>query len=89
MDSYKKDNEALLNRLKRVEGQVKGIQKMVENEKYCGDIMIQISAAKAALEKVGGILLENHMKTCIKDAIHDQRDEKIDELINIMLKFTK
>jgi DNA-binding FrmR family transcriptional regulator len=89
MISKEKDNEALLNRLKRIEGQVKGIQKMVENGKYCSDILIQITAAKAALEKVGGIILEEHLKTCIKGAVEENKDEEVDELIKIMLKYMK
>ncbi len=87
IDSKDKDQEALLNRLRRVEGQVKGIQRMIENKKYCGDILTQIAAAKAALEKAGSIVLEKHLKTCIKDAVEEKNDENIDELINIMLKF--
>lgn len=89
MNSNEKENKALLNRLKRIEGQVKGIQKMVENKKYCSDILIQITAARAALEKVGGMILEEHAKTCIKRAVQEKNDEKIDELIDIMLKYMK
>ncbi|HHT51143.1 MAG TPA: metal-sensitive transcriptional regulator [Eubacteriaceae bacterium] len=83
------NTDALINRLKRIEGQVKGIQKMIENKKYCSDILIQITAARAALEKVGGIILEEHLKTCIKSAVEENKEEKIDELISIMLKYMK
>ncbi|RBP39212.1 metal-sensitive transcriptional regulator [Garciella nitratireducens] len=89
MNSKDKEQEALLNRLKRIEGQVKGIQRMIENKKYCGDILTQIAAAKAALEKVGGIVLEEHLKTCIKEAVEEKNDENVNELIKIMLKFMK
>lgn len=89
MSSNKKDQEALLNRLKRIEGQVKGIQKMVESQKYCGDILTQVAAAKAALEKVGGIILEEHLKTCVKNAVEGKNEQDIDDLIKIMLKFMK
>lgn len=57
---------SIINRLRRIEGQVKGIQKMVEKDKVCGDILIQIAAARAALNKVGGIILEDHMKDCLR-----------------------
>lgn len=89
MNYNEKENKALVNRLKRIEGQVKGIQKMVENKKYCSDILIQITAARAALERVGGMILEEHVKTCIKGAVQENNDEKIDELIDIMLKYMK
>lgn len=89
MNSHENSNEALLNRLKRIEGQVKGIQRMIEDGKYCGDILIQIAAAKAALGKVGGIVLEKHSKKCIKNAVEENKEEKIDELIDMMLKFMK
>lgn len=89
MNYNEKENKALVNRLKRIEGQVKGIQKMVENKKYCSDILIQITAARAALERVGGMILEEHVKTCIKAAVQENNDEKIDELIDIMLKYMK
>ncbi len=89
MNSHENSKDALLNRLRRIEGQVKGIQKMIENDKYCGDILIQVAAAKAALGKVGGIVLEEHTKKCIKNAVEEKREESIDELINIILKFMK
>ena len=55
------ENEAIIKRLRRIEGQVKGIQKMIEEGKYCGDILIQISAVRSAMNSVGGLILENHM----------------------------
>jgi len=85
---YKK---TLLNRVKRVEGQVKGIERMIEEEEFCGDILMQISAARSALNKVGGIILENYAKKCIvqKQNLLDQSDDALDELIDIILKYTK
>ena len=59
------DNNNTLIRLRKIEGQIKGIQKMIEEQKSCGDILIQISAARSALNSVGGIVLENYMKNCI------------------------
>ncbi|EOD00649.1 metal-sensitive transcriptional regulator [Caldisalinibacter kiritimatiensis] len=85
-----KDTDSILKRLRRIEGQVKGIQRMVEEQKYCGDILIQIAAARAALNKVGGLILEYHMKDCIKDYMEDkEKDEVLEELIDVMLKYTK
>jgi DNA-binding FrmR family transcriptional regulator len=65
----KQTREDSLKRLNRIEGQVKGISRMVEEERYCIDIINQISAAKSALEKVGVIILKGHLKTCVKEAM--------------------
>ena len=61
------DKELLLKRLRRIEGQIKGIQGMVENERYCVDILTQISAAKSAINAVGNMILENHIRGCVKE----------------------
>ncbi|RKD34637.1 metal-sensitive transcriptional regulator [Thermohalobacter berrensis] len=80
----------IIKRLRRIEGQIKGIQRMVEEEKCCKDILIQIAAARAALNKVGGLLLENHVKDCFLKEINDNnKEELINELIDIMMKYTK
>lgn len=90
MNSYSDEKEVLLKRLRRIEGQVKGIQKMIEEERYCNDILIQIAAIRSAINKVGGIVLENHLKGCVKhNLINDDSDEVIDELIDTMVKFIK
>ncbi|SHJ87306.1 metal-sensitive transcriptional regulator [Tepidibacter formicigenes] len=92
-DKSKHDKEAIIKRLRRIEGQVKGIQKMVNEEKYCVDILIQIAAIRSAIDKVGGIILENHVKRCVKKTIDnsngEETDRVIDELIKTMLKFMK
>jgi CsoR family transcriptional regulator, copper-sensing transcriptional repressor len=80
----------LLKRLRRIEGQIKGIHKMIDSEQTCNDVLIQIAAVKAAINKVGGLVLENYSKTCIKKAIeNEQADENIEILINTIIKFTK
>ncbi|HHV38217.1 MAG TPA: metal-sensitive transcriptional regulator, partial [Tepidimicrobium sp.] len=85
-----KDKQAVIKRLRRIEGQVKGIQKMVENEKNCGDILIQIAAVRAAMNSVGGLILENHMKDCLKDYLDGvAKDESLDDLVDVMIKYTK
>ncbi len=89
MVSYSDDKEAILKRLKRIEGQVKGIYKMVDEGRYCNDILTQIAAVRSAINKVGGIVLENHLKGCVKDSISRNEDEVIDELIDTMIKFIK
>ncbi|MFJ6414501.1 metal-sensing transcriptional repressor [Terribacillus saccharophilus] len=84
------DKEKLLNRLKRIEGQVRGIQKMVEDDRYCVDILTQISAINAAIKRVGLQLLENHTHHCVSDAIKDgDGQEAIRELMDVFERFTK
>lgn len=87
------DKQAIIKRLNRIEGQVKGIQKMVEDERYCVDILVQISAIRSAINKVGNIILENHIKGCvsssIKDGDNEQSEQVISELMNTINKFTK
>ena len=90
MNSYSNEKDSLLKRLKRIEGQVKGIQKMIEDDRYCNDILIQIAAVRSAMNKVGGLILENHLKGCVKKSLEEQpSDEVIDELIKTMIKFIK
>ncbi|WP_173916890.1 metal-sensing transcriptional repressor [Halobacillus sp. Marseille-Q1614] len=85
-----KEKDAVLNRLKRIEGQVRGIQKMVEEERYCVDILIQISAINKALNKVGYNLLERHTHHCVAGAIKDGNgEEAIDELMKVIQQFSK
>ncbi|MET0237110.1 MAG: metal-sensitive transcriptional regulator [Kibdelosporangium sp.] len=69
MRGYTGDKEALLKRLRRVEGQIRGLQRMVENDDYCIDILTQISAATKALQAVSLGLLDEHLKHCVADAI--------------------
>lgn len=70
------DSAAVLGRLKRIEGQVRGMVRMVEEGKTCEDILVQIGAAKAALHKTGQTILEAHLHHCILDAVKDGREEE-------------
>lgn len=84
------DVDAINMRLKKIEGQVRGIQKMVNEDKPCEDILVQIGAAKAALHKTGQVILEGHMHHCILDGIKEgNEDETIDNLISALNKFSK
>jgi len=86
-DSMKSD---IKKRLNRIEGQVRGIQKMIDSDEKCNDILIQIAAARAAINKVGGMILENYTKTCIKNAVEKNEDnESVDNLIGTVIKFMK
>ena len=82
-------NEATFRRLKIIEGQVRGIQRMLEEEKYCIDILGQISAARSALNNVGMIILKRHIENCVSDAIRNDGQEShrvIGELIGVLTK---
>lgn len=82
--------QQLLNRLKRIEGQVRGIHQMVENDRYCVDILHQISAVQSAMNKVSLALLEDHTTHCVADAIKGQDGENaIKELMAVMKTMTK
>ncbi len=81
--------QKLINRLNRIEGQIRGIKRMVENNAYCTDILIQSSAAGAALNSFNKELLANHIRTCVADDIRDGKDEVIDDLVNTLQKLMK
>lgn len=89
--SYGSQKDDLLKRLRRVEGQVRGIQKMIDEDRYCVDILVQIAAIKSALQQVGLTLLESHTRGCVVDAISNETDAdiKIDELMDVIRQFTK
>jgi DNA-binding FrmR family transcriptional regulator len=74
MASYTKDREAYLNRLRRIEGQIRGLQRMVEQDQYCIDVLTQVSAATKALQSFALALLEEHMATCVMDAAAERAD---------------
>jgi DNA-binding FrmR family transcriptional regulator len=78
---YAATKEQLLARLKRIEGQIRGVKGMVENDRYCIDILTQISAAQAALDKVALGLLDGHAHTCVVGAGSDQQDERTEEMM--------
>lgn len=79
----------LMNRLKRIEGQVRGIQGMLEKDAYCTDIICQVSAVNAALNSFNRVLLANHIQTCVADNIRKGNDEVIDELVDTLQKLMR
>lgn len=83
------EKQALLNRLKRIEGQVRGVIGMVERDAYCVDILTQVQAVSSALTSFSTALLESHLKSCVKDDILDGRDEVLDELVGVISRFMK
>jgi DNA-binding FrmR family transcriptional regulator len=87
--SYTKDREALLTRLSRIEGQVRGVSRMVHADAYCIDVLTQINAIKAAIDQVGFLLLEDHIKGCVTSAVRQGDQAKVDELVNAVERFAK
>lgn len=84
-----KEYKDLLNRLSRIEGQVRGIKRMVEEDAYCTDILIQVSAVNAALNSFNKVLLANHIRTCVAEDIRAGKEETIDELVATLQKLMK
>ena len=81
--------KTLINRLSRIEGQVRGVRKMVENDAYCVDILTQVSAIQAALNAFNRELLSNHIRTCVMDDIRNGNDTIVDELVQTLQKLMK
>lgn len=79
----------LLNRLNRIEGQIRGIKNMVEKDAYCTDILVKVAAANAALNSFSKVLLANHMRTCVVDDIRAGKDGTIDELVATIQKLMR
>lgn len=79
----------LINRLSRIEGQIRGIRRMVEADAYCPDILMQVAAANAALNSFNKELLASHIRTCVADDIKAGKDETIDELVTTLQKLMK
>ena len=84
-----KEYRDLLNRLNRIEGQIRGIKGMVERDAYCPEILVQVAAANAALNSFNKVLLANHIRTCVADDIRDGKEETIDELVTVLQKLMK
>lgn len=84
-----KEYKDLVNRLSRIEGQVRGIKKMVEQDVYCTEILIQVSAVNAALNSFNKALLAEHIRTCVAEDIRNGKDETIDELVATLQKLMK
>jgi DNA-binding FrmR family transcriptional regulator len=86
-----RDKELLQNRLRRIEGQVRGVQRMVDEEAYCIDVLTQIASVVSALEKVGAILLKDHVEHCVRESIekNEDADAKIEELTAAVERFLR
>ena len=88
MAGYSMNKKDLLDRLRRIEGQVRGLQRMVEEDKYCIDILTQVSSSSAALRAVGMGLLDDHVRHCVSESIEQGTgEEKVEELMAAVARF--
>ncbi len=81
------DKKALISRLNRIEGQIRGIRLMVDQDRYCDDILIQLSAVDKSIKSLANLMLDKHMKSCVKDNILNGNDEVLDEIIQLFKRF--
>ena len=88
---HREDEElqCLYNRLSRIEGQLRGIRKMLDEDAYCTDVLMQVAAVTAALNSFNKVLMANHIRTCVADGIRQGDDEVIDELVTTLQKLMK
>ena len=84
-----KERRDLMNRLKRIEGQVRGIHAMLDKDVYCADILVQVAAVNAALNGFSKELLAQHISTCVADDLRAGSEAKLDELVNLLPKLMK
>ena len=84
-----KERKILMTRLKTVEGQIRGIEKMVENDAYCPDIVMQVSAVTNALNSFNKLLLAAHIRGCVTEDIREGKEDKVDELCSMLQKVMK
>lgn len=78
--------KTLRSRMNRIAGQVAGIQRMLDDNRYCGDILTQIAAVESALQSVGYLVLQEHMRSCVAEGVLEGRDEMLDEAVELMKK---
>jgi DNA-binding FrmR family transcriptional regulator len=86
---YAEAKHAIRNRLRRIEGQVSGIERMIDDERYCIDVLTQINAVQAALDKVSLELLDDHTRSCVVDAEGDERPQRADELMGAVARMMR
>lgn len=84
-----KEYKDLINRLSRIEGQIRGIKGMIEKDAYCTDILTQVAAVNAALNSFNRVLLSNHIKTCVTNDIREGKEETVEELLSTLQKLMK
>lgn len=85
----KEEKKIVTNRLNRIEGQIKGIKRMIEEDRYCNDVLMQLSAVQNSIKSLSNHVLENHLCTCVANDLKSGNMEIIDEMISLFKKFNK
>lgn len=85
----KDEKKAIISRLNRINGQINGITKMIENDAYCNDVLIQLSAVKNSIKSLSSVILENHLCTCVARDLENGEFDSIDELISLFKRFNQ
>ena len=83
------EHRDLINRLRRIEGQIRGIEGMIDNDAYCTDVLTQVVAVRSAMGSFARVLLSKHLKSCVCDDIRQGNDETVDELVELLGKMIK
>ena len=83
------EKKLIINRLNRINGQINGITKMIENDAYCNDVLVQLSAVKNSIKSLSSHILENHLYTCVTNDLENGDLETIDELISLFKRFNQ
>lgn len=82
------DKKILKNRLNRIQGQIKGILNMVEDDRYCDDVLIQLSAVNSSIKSLANVMLEKHMKSCVKERLlNEENSDVLDEILDLFKRF--
>ena len=91
MPSYLNEKKDILVRLRKMEGQLQGVQRMIEEDRYCVEVLNQLSSIIAATQKVSAIIMKAHIRGCVRDALtHDEHsDDTINELVSVVERFTR
>lgn len=90
MNSYEAEKDDLLQRLRKIEGQIRGLQRMIEEGRYCIDVLTQLAAARQGLNRVGMLILDRHIKGCVVNAIRSGEEERaVEELNQVLLRFIR
>ena len=81
-----KDKKSLKNRISRITGQLNGVQSMIDDDRYCGDILIQLSASIQGLKQVAYMILKNHMETCVASDLKNEKYDSLEEMVSLIEK---
>lgn len=88
-NSYAAEKQNLLQRLNRIEGQIRGVSRMIEDDRYCVDVLQQIASMQSAADAVAMIVLESHIRGCVADGLHRRNPARVDEVVGVIRKYLK